>query len=172
MTEVKLRDLDPDYPALAVADRILGGSTDARLSARLREKQGTSYDVGSFLQPGQVEDKGSLGFYAIFPANALASVRTAFSEELAGLLKNGFTAEEVETAKRSLLEQRRTARAQDNVIASALVQQSYLGRTFAESARVDAAIAKVDVAAANAALRKYLDEKRIAWAFAGDFAKK
>ena len=172
MTEVQLRDLDPDYPALAVADRALGGSPDARLALRLREKQGTSYDVGSFLQPGQIEDKGQLGFYAIFPANALPSVRAAFSEELARALKDGFTAQEVDAARRALLEERMRARAQDNVVASALVQQSFLSRTFAESARIDAAIASVDPAAANTALRKYLDAKRVAWAFAGDFAKK
>ena len=71
-----------------------------------------------------------------------------------------------------LLEERRTNRAQDNVIAGALVRRRILGRTFAESARLDAAIEKVDVAAANAALRKYLVPGTIAWAFAGDFAKK
>jgi zinc protease len=169
---VKLRDVDPDFPALAVADRIVGGSPEARLPERLREKEGTSYDVGSFLQPGQVEDRGSLGFYAIFAPDALPRVRGAFDQELARLLKDGFTAEEVAAAKRALLEERRTARAQDNVVASALVQQSYLGRTFAESARIDAAIEAVDVAAANAALRKFLDTTRLAWAIAGDFAKK
>ncbi|HVE48928.1 MAG TPA: pitrilysin family protein [Casimicrobiaceae bacterium] len=171
-TEIKLRDLDPDYPALAIAERVLGGSTDARLSIRLREKSGTSYDVGSFLQPGQIEDKGAIGFYAIFPANALTNVRAALGEEVSRALKEGFTAEEVATAKRALLEQRRTARAQDSVVVGALVQQSFLSRTFAESARIDAAIENVDVAAANAALRKYIDEKHIAWAFAGDFARK
>jgi zinc protease len=172
LTEIRLRDLDPDYPALAIAERIVGGSPESRLPERLREKEGTSYDVGSFLQPGQVEDKGSIGIYAIFAPDALGRVRGAFAEELARVLKDGFTAEEVESSKRALLEQRRTARAQDNVVASALVQQSYLGRTFAQSAKIDAAIAAVDVAAANAALQKYLDTKRIAWAVAGDFAKK
>ncbi len=58
------------------------------------------------------------------------------------------------------------------MIAGALVQQSFLGRTFAESARTDAAIEKVDLNAANAALRKYLVPNNVAWAFAGDFTKK
>jgi len=51
------------------------------------------------------------------------------------------------------------------------VSQEYLGRTWAESARIDAAIAAVTVESANAALRKYVDPAGIAFAFAGDFAK-
>jgi zinc protease len=169
---IQLRDLDPDFAALAVAERILGGSTESRLSERLREKDGLSYSAGSFMQPGQIDDMGSLGFYAIFAPKELPRVRAAFDEELKRLLNEGFTEGEVAAAKRALLERRRTSRAQDNVITGALVAQSFLGRTFAESARTDAAIEKVDVNAANAALRKYLVPSNIAWALAGDFAKK
>ena len=167
-----LRDLDSDYAALLVADQILGSSSDSRLATRLREKDGLSYAAGSFLQPGQIDNNGSLGMYAIFPPKELARVRAAFAEEVKRLLDTGFTAEEVASARRALLEERRTNRAQDNVIASSLVSQSYLGRTFAESARLDADIEKVDVDAANAALRKHLDPTTMAWAFAGDFARK
>jgi zinc protease len=169
---IQIRDLDPDYAALAVAERILGGSTESRLNERLRVKDGLSYGVGSFMQPGQIDDMGSLGFYAIFPPKELPRVRTAFDEELNRSLKEGFTESEVTAAKVALLEERRTNRAQDNVITGALVAQSFLGRTFAESARTDAAIEKVDVNAANAALRKYLVPGNIAWVFAGDFSRK
>ena len=168
----RVRDLDPDYAALAVAERILGGGPEARIPARLREKEGLSYSAGTFMQPGQIDDLGSLGVYAIFPPQALGTVRKALDEELARVADAGFTADEVASAKRALLEERRTNRAQDATLVSALVSQAYLGRTFAESARLDAAIEAVDVAEANAALRKYLARDRIAWAFAGDFAKK
>jgi zinc protease len=169
---VQVRDLDPDYAALAVAERIVGGSPESRLAERLREKDGLSYSVGSFMTPGQIDDKGRFGFYAIFPPKELARVRAAFDAELSRMLKDGFTPAEVEASKRALLEERRTARAQDNVIASSLVQQAFLGRTFAESAKLDAAIEKVDVAAANAALRKFVVPGNVAWAYAGDFGKK
>jgi len=171
-SNAQIRDLDPDYAALAVAERILGGGPEARIPARLREKEGLSYSAGTFLQPGQIDDLGSLGVYAIFPPQELPRVRRAFDEELARAVDAGFAAEEVANAKRALLEERRTSRAQDGSLAAALVSQSYLGRTFAESAKLDAAIEAVDVAAANAALRKHLARDRIAWAFAGDFAKK
>jgi zinc protease len=169
---IALRDLDTDYPPLMIAERILGGSTESRLSLRLREKEGLSYGVGTSLAPGQIDDRGRIDAYAIFPPKELARVRSALDEEIAKALKDGFTADEVASAKRALLEERRTNRAQDRVIASALAQQAYLGRTFAESARIDAAIEAADVAAVNAALRKYVTPAKAAWAFAGDFAKK
>jgi zinc protease len=170
--DIALRDLDPDYPALMIADRILGGSTESRLSLRIREKEGLSYGVGSSLSPGQIDDHGRIGYYAIFPPRELGRVRTAFAEELARALKDGFTEQEVAGARRALLEERRNNRAQDGVITGALAQQAYLGRTFAESARIDAAIDAANVATVNAALRKHLTPEKIAWAFAGDFAKK
>jgi zinc protease len=57
------------------------------------------------------------------------------------------------------------------VLAGSLVSQEYLGRTWAESARLDAAIAAVTVESANAAMRKYVDPSAIGYAYAGDFAK-
>jgi zinc protease len=170
--DIRLRDLDPDYPLLLVAERILGGSTESRLSLRLREKEGLSYGVGSSLSAGQIDDKGRLGFYAIFPPRELARVRAAFADELQRALKDGFTEAEVTAAKRALLEERRTNRAQDSVLAGALAQQAYLGRTFAESARIDAAIEAATPAAVAEAFRRYLTTDRIAWAFAGEFGKK
>jgi len=170
-TAAQIRDVDPEYAALAVAERILGGGPESRIPSRLREKEGLSYSVGTYLQPGQIDDMGSFGVYAIFPPQALAKVRTALDEEIARALASGFTADEVAAAKRAVLEERRANRAQDATLAAALVSQAYLGRTFAESAKLDAAIEAVDVVAANAALRKYLARDRIAWAFAGDFAK-
>src|SRR5205085_11205016 len=40
---LKLRDDDPDYPALVLGNFLLGGSIDSRLNRRIREKEGLSY---------------------------------------------------------------------------------------------------------------------------------
>jgi len=168
---VPVRDVGPDYPALLVANRILGGGTESRITDRLREKEGLSYGAGSFLRPGQIDDDGVLGFYAIFAPQGQAKVRAGFASEIERALKDGFTAQEVEQAKKAILEQRRTARAQDGALAAGLAQQAYLGRTWSETAKLDDGIAKVDPAAAGAALRRFLDPARVAWSYAGDFAK-
>ena len=79
---------------------------------------------------------------------------------------------EVSFAKEALLQQRKLARSDDGRLAGALVNQAYLGRTFALSGEVDAAIAKLTTADVNATLRKYLKPADFAYAFAGTFDKK
>ena len=42
-----LTDNDADYPALTLANHLLGQGGNSRLWKRMREKEGLSYDVGS-----------------------------------------------------------------------------------------------------------------------------
>ena len=45
---LKLRDDDPDYPALVLGNYMLGGGfLNSRLAVRIRQKDGLSYGVGS-----------------------------------------------------------------------------------------------------------------------------
>jgi zinc protease len=96
----------------------------------------------------------------------------ATAEEIARALEGGFTGEEIDAAKKAVLEERRITRAQDDALTGSLVAQEYLGRTWAESSKIDAAVAAVTAESATAALRKYVDPADIAYAYAGDFAKK
>jgi len=80
--------------------------------------------------------------------------------------------QEIDAARKGLLEERRITRAQDDAVAGGLVAQEYLGRTWAESAKIDSEIAAVTPESATAALRKYVIPADIAFAYAGDFRKK
>ena len=166
-----LNDEAADYAALVVANRILGGDPDSRIFKRIRVRDGLSYAVGSVFQPASIDPHSTFLVYAIFAPQNLPKVRAAAAEEIARARDAGFTEQEVTAAKKALLEERRIARAQDGALAGALVSQQYLDRTWAESARIDAAIAAVTVQSANASLRKYVDPSGIAFAYAGDFAK-
>ena len=68
-----------------------------------------------------------------------------------------------------MLSERRLARAQDAVLAGALNNNLYLGRTFAVSQKVDEAIAAATLDSVNAALRRYLKPEQFVWGFGGDF---
>jgi zinc protease len=138
----------------------------------IRTKMGLSYGVGTWLDEGRLDDNSTLGLYAIYAPQNLAKVRAAVDEQLRLALDQGFTAEDVDNAKRALLEERRTTRAQDSAVASSLAAQAYLGRTWAFSADIDRAIGAVSVEQANAALRKYLKPADLATFLVGDFAKK
>ena len=54
----KFRDDDPDFPALVMGDFIFGGGfLNSRLATRIRQKEGLSYGVGSFLQADSHDEK-------------------------------------------------------------------------------------------------------------------
>ncbi len=167
-----LDDMSPDYPALLVASFILGDSASARIPERLRQKDGLSYGAGAVFQPSSLDANSTMTAYAIFAPQNLARVRAGLDEELARAVKDGFTDAEVAAARAGVLQERTLSRTEDGRIAAALSGQSYLGRTFATSAAIDAAIGKLTTADVNAALRKYVKPGEFAWAFAGDFDRK
>ena len=80
-----MRDDDPEYPALYLADYLMGGGAgfDSRLTARIRQKEGLSYGVGSELAVGSEDRAGAWSAYAIAAPQNMAKVETAFKEELA-----------------------------------------------------------------------------------------
>ena len=171
-TAFALNDQSPDYAAMLVADYLFGGSPNSRLYKRVRQTDGLSYGVGTQMRVSSFEPNAAINVYAIFAPENLGRLRTAVSEEVDRVLRDGFSADEVADAKRALLQRRMLARSQDATVAGALVEQAYLGRTFANSARVDTAIAALTPEQVNAVLRKYVKADAFAAFFAGDFAKK
>ena len=164
-----LNDSSPDYPPLLLASFILGDSSSSRINERLRQKDGLSYGAGAWFRPSALDANSSIGAYAIFAPENLAKVRAGFVEEFERALKDGFTDVEVANARDGVMQKRLLARTEDGRVAGALTTQAYLGRTFAQSAAVDAAIARLTTADVNAVLRKYLKPGEFAYAFAGTF---
>ena len=168
---VQLRDDDPDFAALYVADYILGGGAgfDSRLMARIRQKEGLSYGVGSELSVGSEDRAGGWTAYAIAAPQNVAKVEVAFKEELARALRDGFTEAEVNNAKSGILQTRAQTRAQDSALASAWVGNMYLNRTFQWSKQFEEKLKALRPAEVNAALRKYVDPNKLTTVKAGDF---
>jgi zinc protease len=166
---VPLNDTDADYPALMMANYLLGSGGSSRLWKRIREGEGLSYDVRSVVDWNNIDRNSTWQASAIFAPQNRARVETAFREELARALKDGFTAQELSEGKSSLLNYRQLSRSQDAGLAYALANNLYLGRTFALAAQVDAAIGKLTLEQVDAALRKYVTPAQFASVFAGDF---
>jgi zinc protease len=164
-----LSDRHPDYPALSLANFIFGSGANSRLMKRIRETDGLSYDVRSTLSWSSIEENTTWEASAIFAPQNQAKVEAAFNEELGRSLKDGFNAAEVEDARRGLLSFRRLSRAQDASVAGALVNNLYLGRSFAISQQTDDALARLTPEQVTAAWLKYIDPKRLVIAWGGDF---
>lgn len=164
-----LRELDADQPALMVANFIVGSGGNSRLWKRIRETEGLSYDVRSYIQYNSHEPNSTWTATAIFAPQNRAKVESALREELDRALKDGFTATEVAEARNGLMNFRRLSRAQDAGTAASHVNNLYLGRTFAESQKLDEAIQKVTPEQALAAFRKYVDPTKLVIGVGGDF---
>ena len=164
-----VQETDADYPALTMANHLLGSGGSSRLWKRIRESDGLSYSVYSGISWSHFEPNSTWFAGAIFAPQNRAKVEAGLREELARALADGFTAKELDEGRSGLLAFRRLSRAQDDVLAGALANNLYLDRTFEVSARVDAALAALTLAQVNDALRKYLKPQTIDMVFAGDF---
>ena len=165
-----IQDDAPDFIALALGNRILGGgSLKSRIADRLRQKDGISYSAGSWLQPNSFEPNSSLGFYAIYAPQNLGKLKLGVAEEVARLLKDGITEQELAEAKSGMLQELTLARSQDATLAAVLRNQLRLGRTMAFSAQREARIKAATVDDVNAALRKYVQLDKLVQVYAGDF---
>jgi zinc protease len=170
---LKLRDDNPDFAALALGNYMLGGGfLNSRLAARIRGKEGLSYGVGSRLNASSLDESGSFTTTAIYAPQNVARLEAVFKEEIARALKDGFTAEEVEAAKKGYLQSRQVSRAQDGELVGRLGNYLFINRTLAFDAALDKQLQALTPEQINAAMRKYITPERITIIKAGDFAKK
>ena len=171
-----LNENDADYPALLVANSILGGgSLESRLGDRLRQKDGLSYNVGSSISADRSQvgrdDAGTLMIQAIAAPENVDRLETALREELARFVRDGITAEELKAAVNDLLTRRQQGRANDGSIANTLSTNLYMGRTMAWTAQLEARMQALTVDEVNAAIRKHIKPEALSVFAAGDFAK-
>ena len=170
---LKIRDDNPDYPALLLGNYMLGGGfLNSRLAARIRGKDGLSYGVGSGVNISSLDEYGRFTATAIYAPQNVEKLEAAFKEEIARMLKDGFTAEEVEAAKSGYLQSRQVSRAQDNELVGRLNNYLFLGRTLQFDADLDAKLRALTPEQIIAAMRRYMDPTKITIIKAGDFAKK
>jgi zinc protease len=167
---LKLRDDDPDYPALLLGNYMLGGSSDSRLMRRIREKEGLSYSVGSFLTADSFYPRGAFGAFAIYAPQNRARVEAALGDEIRKALTGGFTAQEVDAGKKGFLQARQLARSNDATVAGRLVSYLVLGRTFLWDEDVERRVAALTPQAVVEALRRHIDPAKLSIVKAGDFA--
>ncbi len=164
-----IRDDNPDYPALVLANYLFGGSPSARLSRRIREQEGLSYSVASFLGASSQDVRGEFGISAIHAPQNGVRLEAMVKEELARVLSEGFSDEEVASGKKGLLQARQVARNQDGAIAGRLASYLDLGRTFAWDEQLEQRIAALTREEVNAAFRRYIRPEQLSFVRAGNF---
>ena len=154
---LKMTDTDPDYAAVTIAGMVFGGSPNSRIFRRIRIKDGLSYGAGAQFQiPTEDNAAVMIGFAIAAPQN-MPKVESDFNEELALALKDGFTADEVEKAKKTWLDERTVQRSEEGSIASILMSREYWGRTMQWDAKLEAAVAALTPQQVNDAFKHHVD---------------
>ncbi|MEO7252951.1 MAG: insulinase family protein [Casimicrobium sp.] len=163
---------NPDAAALELAVSIFGGSAlDNRLAARIRKKDGLSYEIGASVSIPDYGDNAYFGVQGTYAPINRDRVIKALREETDSALKDGFTTDELERNRANAMQARQQSRSSDDSVANALLMQMDLNETFADSASRDAQLKAVTLQQVNDAFRKYVKPEAWLIGLAGDFAK-
>lgn len=167
--DFQVRDDNPDYPALVLGNYLLGGAAKSRLIDRFRQKEGISYGAWSDFYASPFDTFGSLYAGAIYAPQNVEKLETAFREEVARLLKDGFTAQELAEAKSGWLQENKVSRSQDRELSRKMSDYLFFDRTLNWDAELERKIQALTAEQVVAAMRKYVTPDKITIIKAGDF---
>jgi zinc protease len=169
---IPMKDSDPDYPAFTIGNFVLGSSgLSSRLGDRVRQREGLSYGVGSVFRANPLDERAIFSAYAITnPAN-MPKVDVAIREETSKIISQGITAEELEAAQKSYLENQKVLRSDDSHLASMLSSTLEADRDMSFYGKLENQISQLTTDAVKAALQKRLSLDKLVVVMAGDFAK-
>ena len=169
---LKLIDTEASYPGLVLGNYVLGGGfLNSRLATRIRVKDGLSYGVGSSLSASSFDQDGTFNVLAIAAPQNIAKVESAFKEELARALKDGFTDKEIDEDRTGWLQSRQGQRAEDQTLTRILATRQQDGRTLSWDETLEAKVRELKASDVNTAMRSVLDPSQISIVKAGDFKK-
>ncbi len=165
-----MNDNHPDYPALNLAGHLIGGGfLSSRLASRIRDDEGLSYGVGGNFSAHPIDEIGNFQAFAMFaPENRERLVEVLF-EELNRVIDEGFDADEIDTGRRGLLQQRELQRSNDGNLVGTLNSNLYLGRDMFHQQQFEQALLALDAQTVNDAVRRHFNPEQISIAIAGDF---
>ena len=172
VTVFPLDDSAADYPALVIATDIFGGSgLSSRLGNRVRQSEGLSYGIGAFLTAQSLDERTTLGIFAIMNPMNITKVENAISEELHRLLDGGVTDDEVSAARTAWLENQKVGRSDDAGLTRLLNGTLEAGRDMAYYAQLEERVRSLTAETVNEAWRRHIDPDRIPLVVAGDMSK-
>ncbi|UUZ55244.1 insulinase family protein [Massilia sp. H-1] len=165
---LSLKDDAEDYPALMLANHILGGGAlHSRIADRIRQKDGLSYGVGSYLSVRTLDPAAKWGAYAISAPENTAKVEAALLRRNRARAQGWLHRSGTGGRKKGWRQAEEVGRTDDGALAYQLANYLYLKRTMAYDQALEAKVAALKLAQVNAALRKYVDPGKMSVVSAG-----
>ncbi len=167
---LSMNEADSDSTALELGNFILGGGTlSSRLGNRIRQKEGLSYGVTSSVSTPSRGNDARFMINAITNPDNIDAVERAAMEELKRFIAEGPSKAELDEAKTAFLDALKVSRTSDGSIASQLVNNLHLGRTFAYTTAREERVQSLTVEDVRRAFEKYIDPAKLVIIRAGDF---
>lgn len=138
-----------------------GGFLNSRLATRIRQKDGLSYGVGSWLRASALDQSGEFGSYAIYNPENSAKLISAYQEELAKMIKDGFTDAELKDAISGFIQSREKNRSDDGYLVNRLSDYLFLNRTMAFDDAFDKTVAQLNTTRVNDAMKNGSFRRRL-----------
>ncbi|MDY3331624.1 MAG: pitrilysin family protein [Pelistega sp.] len=164
-----IQNNDADFPALVVANHLLGGSEASRLFQAVRADKGLSYSVNSGINASSFEPSAEWTIQAIYSPTNREVVRNTIIDTVKKASTEGFTQEELNKGIAAIINLRSLARAQDNVLSSTWLRYLESGRDFKWNKAFEEKVKALTLAEVNAVAKKYFNIEKMSMAFAGDF---
>lgn len=145
-----------DAAALTLVNHVIGAMPiGARLTERLRNQEGLSYQARTQIHFSSFDPHGSMTIAATYPLNHGEQVHAIVQETLAQLVKDGITTQELAQAQAAVLQSSRLNRGDEGALLNQLLLLIRTNRSFQSLAQRDALMASFTVAQVNAVIRTY-----------------
>ncbi len=168
---LRMRDTDPDYPAMVMANYMFGGGITARLPDRVRNREGYSYSVSSSLNVPVEGDAAAFSASAISNPVNTPKVEASFVDESTKTLRDGFTAAELAAAKKAYRDERIGARPSDGGVLNLISSREQWGRTLTWDEQLEAKLQALTLDQVNAAFRRNVNASQVSIVKGGDFKR-
>lgn len=171
-TNLELNNASDDYPGVAIVNYMLGGGfISSRLATRIRQQDGLSYGVWTYLSSNDNDEESRFVMQAISAPENTDKVHVAFIEEMERAYDEGFNADELEDAKKGFLDRRKVNLSDDERLAGVLRTNLEENHTMKQEQLFIDAVTALKLEDVNAVMRRYFDPSKMTIIKVGDFAK-
>ena len=164
--QLGLRPTDPDWPAVQVANRVLGGGSTGRLFMTLREKHGWTY--GAYSSWSKPVDVGAFSASANCRTEVSDSALTEMLAQIDRIVKEPVSDTDLSSAKSYIVGNFPTTIETPSQIAAQIGQVKLLGldKSYLENYRKE--VAKVTTADVQRVMKSHLHPDKLAVVLVGD----
>jgi zinc protease len=168
-----LKDSDPDFVGLAMADFIIGsGSLSSRLGNRVRQKEGLAYGVRSGLDADAEDLSARFTVMASCNPSKIKNVDIAVFDEIKKFVEAGIDATEFTEGQKAFLAQMKIERTTDSRLASILAENLAANRSMEFYKTLELKIKNLTSKEVVDAFKKHVTADKMITIWAGDFNKK